>query len=504
MQSHILAVDLGTNGCKALVFNTKGEIRGSGIHAYHTDHPRPGWVEQDPKEWWTATVRAIEDSLKSSKIALNSIEVIGLTGQMSGIVALGERGETLRPCIIWMDRRATDQAEELRRKFGEEYLYRITGHRIDPAFFAVKALWIKENEPTIFDKAQAYLVPKDFIRFKLTESLATDYGDASGSMLLDLIKKDWSSKLLDELEIPREKLPTLKSSDEIAGTISPEASRLTGLPAGVPVIAGSGDAICATLGAGVVEEGVCHDVTGTSTIASVVSDEPIIDPKMRVITNCYGVKGKWLIEAPNSTSGALLNWYKDNFADEELEISKKTGRDIFDLLSEEASSIDPGANGLVILPYFQGERSPVWDPAARGIIAGLTLGHTKRHIARAIFESASYLLAHLIETMEDLGVKVEEIRATGGGSKSKFWLQTKADVTGRTIRSLKVSETSLMGSMVLAACAAGYYRDTKEAIENIIQFKETFEPDQRQKAVHSANFSVYKDLYERTKGLRFG
>lgn len=504
MDSCVLAIDLGTNGSKALVFRLDGEIIGSGTCEYGMNYPFPGWIEQDPTEWWTATVKALKDALKSSRIDPKSIEIVGLTGQMSGIVALGENGEALRPCIIWMDRRATSQAESLKKKLGEEYLYKITGHRIDPAFFAVKALWIKEKEPEIFNRTRAFLMPKDYIRYKLTGFQATDYGDASGSMLLDLRKKDWSQVLLDELKIPIEKLPLLRSSDEIAGTVSTEASKLTGIPDRTPVVTGSGDAICATLGAGVAEEGICHDVTGTSTIASVCSDEPIIDPKMRVVTNCYGVEGKWLIEAPSSTSGALLNWFKNQFAGEELSISKKTGRDIFDILSEEASSVKPGSEGLVILPYFQGERSPVWDPTARGVVVGLTLSHTRNHLIRSIFESTSYLLEHLVETIEDLGIRVNEVRATGGGSKSRFWLQTKADVTGRTIRSLKVGETSLMGAMILAACAIKRYKNTKEALENIVQVEESFEPDNRLRDVYSENFSIYKILYQRTKDIRFG
>ena len=504
MLPHILTLDLGTAGCKVVVFSIEGEIIGSGYDSYPISQQHAGWVEQDPEAWWASSIRASREALRNSKIDSSAIEVIGVTGQMSGIVPLDKRGSPLRPSIIWMDRRAVSQAERLRKHLGGKYLYEITGHRIDPAFFAVKAMWIKENEPEIFKRTHIFLMPKDYLRFRLTGLFATDHGDASGSMLLDLRKKDWSSKLLAELDIPPEKLPILKRPNEIAGDISAEASRLMGLPTDTPVTVGSGDAICATLGAGVSEEGVCHDVTGTSTIASVCADEPVIDRKMRVITNCYGVEGKWLIEAPSSTSGAILNWFKDCFAGEEASIAGKTGRDVFELLSEEAAHIKPGADGLMLLPYFQGERSPMWDPEARGVIAGLTLAHTKSHAIRGIFESTSYLLRDLIETIEDLGISVKEVRATGGGSKSRFWLQTKADVTGRNIKSLKVRETSPLGAMILASCAVHYYRDTREAIENVLKVEEIFEPDRSLHDLYSQNFSIYKEIYQRMKGIRFG
>jgi xylulokinase len=492
-EGFVLTIDVGTTGCKVILFDKYGKIISKSSSYFDTKYSYAHWAEQDPEDWWRATVYAIKHALH--KVDPKKVIGISLTGQMSGVVLIDENKKAIRPCIIWMDRRAIKQAEEVKKIFNEKDVYEISGHRIDPAFFAIKLLWIKENEKSKFNKAKYFLLPKDYIRMKLCNSIATDYGDASGTMLLDIRKRDWAIELIEGLKLPFEKFPKLLESYEIAGELVEKSAKAFGLKAGIPVITGSGDGLCAALGAGVVKQGICHEVTGTSTVISVCSKSLNYDPEMRVIMNCYIIPKVWLIEAPMSTTGAILEWFKNNF------LSYKNKANVYELMNKEASKVSIGCNGLILLPYFMGERSPIWDPKARGILFGLTLSHSKGHFIRAIFEGVAFSLNQIIELFENIGIKIKEIRSTGGGSKSKIWNQIKANVTGKPVNTLKTEETTLLGAMILAFYGLGFYKSLKDASDRIVEIAERNLPKKSLYTQYLKYYSIFKQLYPRIKDL---
>ncbi|MEM3654156.1 MAG: xylulokinase [Candidatus Bathyarchaeia archaeon] len=493
MEGYTLTVDIGTTGCKVILFDKHGSIVSKASSYFATKYLYAHWAEQNPEDWWYATVYAIKNALR--KVDSKKVIGISLTGQMSGVVLLNKNKEVIRPCIIWMDRRAIEQAEKVKKRLNEKDVYKITGHRVDPAFFAMKLLWIKENEKSKFNKAKYFLLPKDYIRMKLCNSIATDYGDASGTMLLDIRKRDWAIEFIEDLKIPIEKLPRILEPYEIAGELIESSAKTFGLKHGIPIITGSGDGLCSALGAGVVKQGICHEVTGTSTVVSVCSKSLSYDPEMRVIMNCYVMPKLWLIEAPMSTTGAILEWFKNNFL-----IYYNKSR-VYGLMSKEASKVGIGSDGLILLPYFMGERSPVWDPKAKGVLFGLTLSHSKGHFLRAILEGVAFSLNQILELFEEIGIKVKEIRSTGGGSRSKVWNQIKANVTGKPVITLKTEETTLLGAMLLALYGLGFYKSLKDASNYIIKIAERNFPDKNIHVKYSKYYSIFKQLYPRLKDL---
>ncbi|MEM2896753.1 MAG: xylulokinase [Candidatus Bathyarchaeia archaeon] len=493
MEECVLTIDVGTMGCKAILFDKYGRGVSRGNAYFSTKYLHAHWAEQNPEDWWRATVSAIKYALR--KVDPKKVIGIGLTGQMSGVVLLDENKNAIRPCIIWMDRRAIRQTEEFKSRFDEKEIYRITGHRIDPAFFALKLLWIKENERSKFDRAKYFLLSKDYVRMKLCDSIATDYGDASGTMLLDIRRRLWATELIESLKLPVDKFPKLLEPYEIAGELAEKPARAFGLRAGIPIIAGSGDGLCAALGAGVIKQGVCHEVTGTSTVISVCSNSLSYDPGMRVIMNCHVMPKLWLIEAPMSTTGAILEWFKNNF------FGNYGKADVYESMNREASKVSIGCDGLILLPYFMGERSPVWDPKARGVLFGLTLSHSKGHFIRAIFEGVAFALNQILLLLEEIGIRVKEIRSTGGGSKSKLWNQIKANVTGKPVNTLKTEETTLLGAMLLAFYGLGFYKSLKDAANRVVKVAERNLPSKKLHAQYSKRYILFKQVYPRLKEL---
>lgn len=490
-----LGIDLGTSGVKTIVVDSSGHVRASCVHEYPLHRPEVGWAEQDPAEWWEATKKGISEVLNSPEVETADIEAVGLTGQMHGSVFLDAAHEVQRPAILWNDQRTSAQCEEILDTIGEERLIELASNPPFEGFTAPKILWVMQNEPEIFEQTEQILLPKDFIRFKLSGDFATDVSDASGTLLLDVGERDWSDEILHELDIPRRLLPEVYESPQITGSISEQASEQTGLPSGTPVVAGAGDNAAGAVGAGVTGGGDTWGSIGTSGVVFVATDEEQTDPAGRVHTFCHAVPGKWHVMGVMLSAGGAFSWFADTFGSLENQVAELTGNDSFELLTEEAASVDPGSEGLIFLPYLDGERTPHRDADARGVFFGLSTRHGKSHVVRSVLEGVTYGLRDSFRIVRDLGVEVDQLKAAGGGAKSPAWRQIQADVFGVDIVTPRVDEGPAYGSALLAGVGAGTYESVEDACEQAVDTVDRTTPNEQHCRVYDEYYEVYRSLY---------
>jgi xylulokinase len=498
-RKYILAHDLGTTGDKAVLFDVEsGQIVGNAFLGYPTNYVSATWAEQDPSEWWRAFCYATREVLARTGISSKEIAVISFSGQMMGCLPVAKNGEPLRAAIIWADQRAIAETQSLLQQIGLEEIYRITGHRLGPAYSAPKIMWLMKHEPQIFEKTYKFLQAKDFIVHRLTHRWVTDHSDACGTGLLDIHHLDWSEKMLAATGIRRELLPDIVPSTTVVGEVVQERAAEADLVAGIPVVIGGGDGVCATAGAGVVYPGIGHIYLGSSAWVAGVSERPVLDPQMRTFT--------WphldpRLFSPNGTmhnAGSSLEWAKETLGSLEIKAAEWLGLNPYDLVELEAQRIPPGCNGLLFLPYLMGERSPYWNPNARGVFLGITRKHTRAHFLRAIYEGVALNLRTIFLALQELGVNFEEMRAIGGGVKSRFWAHILADVFGTPLYITSTPlEATALGAAMAGAVGVGLLSNFNAAAEKFVRVEKAIEPGPSMEVytrIHKLFLNSYKAL----------
>jgi xylulokinase len=476
----VLGVDLGTTAVKAAVVAVDGRLLGSGSVEYETSYPRPGWVEQDPEDWWRAACGAIQAAL--DRAGRREVAAVCVSAQAPTMLPLDARGRPLRPALIWMDRRAEAQCAHLRESLGEELVRRITGNRIDPYFVAPKLLWFREHEPELFARVRVYVQATGYLVHRLTGELTLDREHASLLSLRDLAAETWSEPLCDAVGVAAELFPRAVDGDEIVGRLTKAAAEATGLLPGTPVTGGTVDGPAAALEAGAVDEGQAAEMTGTSTVLILPSDQPRSEPAF--VAMRHAARGRWLLLGAMVASGGSLRWLRDLL-----------GEDSFETLTAAADREPPGAGGLVFLPYMMGERSPIWDSDARGVFLGLTLASARGALARAVLEGAAFALRHNVEVAAAAGLVVGELRSVGGGTSSRLWSQIKADVVGVPVLLPETSIGAPFGDAALAAVAAGLHDDVR-ALVGTVRIRERFEPRPDATERYEPLYGVYRRTYE--------
>ncbi|HET56337.1 MAG TPA: xylulokinase [Ignavibacteria bacterium] len=481
--SYFIGLDVGTSGAKALLINEKGEVISSATNEYQMLTPKPNWTEQNPEEWWEASKKSIQSV--ASKVKKNEIKGIGLTGQMHGLVTLDENMHIVRPCIMWNDQRTVKECDEITAKIGFDKLIKITGNQVLTGFTAPKILWIKNNEPENYKKIRKILLPKDYIRFRLTGELATDVSDASGTSLLNVPERKWSDEILTGLEISKEWMPQLYESSEISGRVKKELCEELNLPGDLLVVAGGGDQAAGGVGTGTVKEGITSLVLGTSGVVFAHSNKPRIEANGKVHSFCHAVPDAWHVMGVTLSAAGSLQWYRNTFH-KGVEYSE---------LTKTAEDIQPGSEGLFFLPYLSGERTPYADANAKGTFIGATVRHNSAHFTRAVLEGVAYSLRDCFELNEKLGVKTEQVRISGGGAKNNMWIQILSDLLNKEIVTLSSTEGASYGAAILAAVASGEFNSVNEACNSMIKIKSTTTPNKENINIYEDFYNIYKNLY---------
>ena len=489
---YYIGLDIGTSSVKALLVSADGEVMGSANPEYPFQTPKPLWAETDPEVWWEATCKAIRSLLEG--VNPSEIAAIGLTGQMHGMVALDSKGKVLRPCIMWNDQRSFRECDEITQMVGQSEILRITGNPVLAGFTAPKVLWVKNNEPEVYSSIDKIVLPKDYVRYKLSSEFFTDVSDASGTSLLDVGKRKWSSEMLDALGWSSQWMPEVTESTEASAKISEEASSLTGLPVGTPIIAGGGDQAAQAVGCGIVREGMVSATLGTSGVVFAQSDEYRVEPKGKLHAFCHAVPGKWHLMGVMLSAAGSFQWYKNQFGSGEQNLEDNGGPNAYDSLTTAAETVAPGSEGLVFLPYLSGERTPHPDPHARGCFIGLSVRHEKRHLTRSVLEGVSFGLKDSLELMRNLGVNPKEIVLSGGGTRSNLWKQMLADVFTSRCTMVNALEGAAYGASVLSAVGSGAFASVEDACDQWIKQTEVVEPS-NESSCYDKYYSIYRSLY---------
>ena len=486
--SYYIGLDTSTTATKALLMDADGLVVGIGRSEYDYDIPRPLWTEQSPHLWWRATGEAINAALTTSGVDGEEVGAIGLTGQMHGLVLLDEAGEVLRPAILWNDQRTQAEGDEIRERIGGRRLIEITGNDALTGFTAPKILWVRNNEPEIYANVAHVLLPKDYVRYRLTDDFATDKAGASGTLLFDLAQRDWSQEVLAALDIPPVWLPETHEGPRVTGVITEEAAQATGLRSGTPVVAGGGDQAANGVGVGAVAPGIVAVSIGTSGVVFASADRPIVEQEGRLQAFCHAVPDAWHLMGVMLSAAGSYRWFRDAVTPERA----------FSALDEQAAVVPPGANGLVFLPYLTGERTPYPDPMARGAFVGLTVRHGLGHLARAVMEGVGFGLRDSVELMAK-EIELGEVRVSGGGASSEVWLSIITDILGHPVRVVSTAESAAHGAAMLAATGDDAFESVAEASEAAVTVGDEIEPT-ADADVYEKAYAVYRDLYPALKG----
>lgn len=497
--SYLVGVDIGTSGTKTILIDETGKVLARASEEYPLYSPKPQWSEQDPSDWWKASCSTIKSVLTSSGIDPREVKGVGLSGQMHGSVFLDEAGSVLRRALLWNDQRTQAECDWIMQTVGHDKVVDLISNPVLTGFTAGKIIWLRNHEREIYTKVKKVLLPKDYIRFMLTGEYATEVSDASGTALFNVRKRCWSDEMLDAIGIPRSWMPASYESQEVSGTITEQAAALTGLAPGTPVVGGGGDQAAGAVGNGIVETGIVSSTVGTSGVVFAFSDEPVVDPALRLHTFCHAVPGKWHLMGVMLSAGGSLQWYRDAFCQPEKVVSQALGRDPYELICSEASKAPVGCEGLIFLPYLTGERTPYPDANARGVLFGMTRRTDRTHVARSVLEGVSYGLRDSFQIMESMKLPIREVRASGGGARSAIWRQIQADITGYTHVTINVDEGPALGVALLAGVGTGVYSSIEEACRATIQVKESTEVSNVNHAAYDRFHKVYQSLYSHLK-----
>ena len=487
-----LGIDIGTGGSRALLVDERGVVR-AGCTAPHEEMAmaRPLWAEQRPQNWWDAAFSAIRQALAAAQVSGSEVKGIGLSGQMHGLVILDRDGQVIRPSLIWCDQRSQPQVDAVNAKLGREAILRYIANPVLTGFTLPKLLWVRDHEPANFARVRKMLLPKDYVRFRLTGEFASEVSDASGTAVFDVVNRRWSFEMMDGLGLDRAILPACYESSEVSGRVTPLVAELTGLAAGTPVVGGGGDQASSAVGNGIVEPGIVSCTLGTSGVVFAHMDQVAYDPAGRVHTFCHAVRDKWHVMGVTQGAGLSLQWFRNQLA---------PGTD-YDRLTAEAAESPAGAQGLFWLPYLMGERTPHLDATARGGWIGLTNRHTRADLIRAVIEGVSYSQRDCLDIVASLGVPLSSVRASGGGAKSAFWRQLLADILGTRVVTLETQEGSAYGAALLALAGTGAYGSVQEVCRNAIRETESVSPRAAETAYYAKAHGVYQALYPALKPI---
>lgn len=481
--TYYLGIDSSTTATKALLMDGDGTVLAVGRSEYGFETPNPLWAEQSPQLWWDATRTAITNALGMAEVTGTEIAAIGLTGQMHGLVLLDESGEVLRPSILWNDQRTEAECDEIRHRVGRQHLLDITGNNALTGFTAPKILWVKNHEPDVFERTAAMLLPKDYVRYRLTGDYAVDKAGGSGTLLFDLADRDWSPQIVDALGIPMSLLPPTFEGTEVAGFVSAEAAEVTGLRPGIPVMAGGGDQAANGVGVGATEPGVVAVSLGTSGVVFAATSSPVREPEGRLHAFCHAVPEMWHLMGVMLSAAGSYRWFKDTFAP----------LTSYESLNDASAEVGRGSNGLIFLPYLSGERTPHPDPNARGAFIGLTVRHELGHLARSVMEGVAFGLMDSVQLIKNES-RIHDVRVSGGGAASRIWIQILSDVFDCPLRVVDQPEAPALGAAMLAATGDGAFTSVAEAADAAIVLGDTYEPTDRSGA-YSEVYSLYRDLY---------
>jgi xylulokinase len=490
--NYFIGIDSSTTATKAILVDENGAVVAVSAHEYPYDTPRPLWSEQHPSLWWDASIKSIRQVLADSGIDPAAVKGIGLTGQMHGLVLLDEDGEVLRPALLWNDQRTGAECDEIRDKLGKHNLVQITGNDALTGFTAPKILWVKNNEPDIYAKVKQILLPKDYVRFKLTGEYGTDRAGGAGTLLFNVKNRTWSDEVVQALGIDPAWLPPTYEGPEVTGYVSEAAAEATGLKAGTPVVGGGGDQAAQAVGVGAVAPGIIALTLGTSGVVFASAAEPFIEPEGRLHAFCHAVPNRWHMMGVMLSAAGSLRWYRDTVAPDV---------DFDDLLAP-AADVAPGSEGLLFLPYLTGERTPHPDPLARGAFVGLTVRHTQPHLTRAVIEGVAFGLRDSFELMKSAGlVDIKQVRVSGGGAKSPLWRQILADVLNVELVTINTTEGAAYGAALLAGVGAGVWPDVDTACEACVELTGSTAPNPDTVAKYELVYAQYRELYPALKTL---
>ena len=495
---HLLGIDVGTGGTRAVLLDSRGRVISTST-AEHApmSSPRIGWAEQSPDDWWRATCQAVKDCLAKSHIAAHEIAGIGLTGQMHGLVLLDEKGQVLRPALLWCDQRTEEECQEITRQIGAERLIELTANPALTGFTLPKIWWVSKHEPEIWTRVRSLMLPKDYIRFRLTGTRAIDVADASGTLMFDVVHRQWSRPMLEISRVDEAWLPKVYESSEISGRVSEEGARLSGLWSGIPVVAGAGDQAAGAVGMGIVKPGAVSVTIGTSGVVFAATSTPVLEPMGRIHTFCHAIPNRWHVMGVTQGAGLSLRWFRDQFA-----AGEDHGRVTYERLTEAAAAAPPGADGLLWAPYLMGERTPHLDPNARGALVGITAQHTRGHVIRAILEGVAFSLRDSLTLFREIGVPIQSIRLSGGGARSPLWQQIQADIYGMPVELIEADEGAAYGAALLAGIGIGTWPSAEVACETVVRVAKRVHPDRRITALMDQQYVEYRKLYPTLQGIK--
>jgi len=496
--NYVIGLDVGTSGAKALLTDAAGIVKASATEEYSTQMPQHLWAEQDPEDWWLASAGVLRKVLQTSGVSGTDVAGIGLTGQMVGLVALDADGVPVRPCIMWNDQRSGPQCQAITDRIGLERLITWTANPVLPGFVAPKLLWVREHEPDLYKRIAHVLLPKDYIRYRLTGMFATEVSDASGTCLFDVAHRQWSQEMFDALDVPADWLPPCGESPEITGHVTTQAAKATGLRTGTPVVGGAGDQPAQAIGCGIVEPGLISVTTGTSGVVLAATEAPSVHPQGLLHAFCHALPDAWYLMGVMLAAGGSFRWCRNTLGPTK-NISALDACDPYELLTAEAAQVPVGSEGLIFLPYLTGERTPHVDPFARGAWIGLTARHDRRHLVRSVMEGVTFGLRDSLALIRELGVPVRQIRASGGGARSPLWRQIQADIFGTEIVTVNELEGAAYGAAILAAVGTGMFDSVATACRQLVRVESCIEPIASNVARYQELYDVYRGLYHTLK-----
>src|SRR5688572_20421448 len=492
----LLGIDVGTGGTRALLVDQSGSVVASATAEHEPfASPQTGWAEQQPADWWSATGRAVHGALAKGNVTADEIACVGFSGQMHGAVLLDEDYDVLRPALIWCDQRTDAECKSITKLIGASKLIELTANPALTNFTVTKLLWVREHEPELWSRFRFFLLPKDYVRLRLTGERATDVADASGTLLLDVVNRRWSEQMLQALELNKSSLPGLFESSEITGRVSSDGAAMTGLREGTPVVAGAGDQAAGAVGMGIVQPGAVSATIGTSGVVFAATSRPALDKGGRVHTFCHAIPGRWHVMGVTQAAGLSLRWFRDRFGVGGDGATSGYEDDPYDLLCNEAAGAPPGSDGVLWAPYLMGERTPHLDPEARAALVGLAASHTRAHALRAILEGVAFSLRDTLTIFAEMEVPVDTIRLGGGGSRGPLWRQIQADIYGREVEILAAEEGAAYGAALLAGVGVGTWSSVDEACAQAVRVASRVEPDMPASALMNRRYSAFRALY---------
>lgn len=498
-KNYLLGIDIGTTGTRSLVINEDGSIIGSAVKEYPLYTPKPGWAEQEPEDWYDATIQTIKEVLEKNEIKGSDIKAIGLSGQMHGSVFLDKNNEVIRPAILWCDQRTEPQCQEIYNIFGYENFIKLSYNKALPGFTSPKILWLRENESENYKKVYKILLPKDYVRFMISGVYATEVSDAAGMLLMDIKNRVWSNEILNGLEIDKNFLAELYESYEISSRVNEKTAKLTGLLAGTPIAGGGGDNAAGNVGSGIIRQGIISDSIGTSGVVFAHSDSPVYDPEGRLHSFCHAVPGKWHLMGVTLSAAGSQKWYYDTFGPSKSIMQERPDLKKYKLLDAQAEKISAGSNGLIFLPYLSGERSPHGDAYARGVFFGISYVHGQDHFVRSIMEGVAFSQLDCLNLMRSLGINSDKIVLIGGGSRSKIWREIICDVFETPLITLKNEEGPAFGAALLGGVGCGLYKSVEEAVEKTVRQADEIKPNSGNFPIYRKTYDIYRSLYKDLK-----